>query len=127
MNKLEVDNRKNEIRFQDQNRKLIYLVRFIFSLNILNSAVFFLIFNNQDDLIKWIWLAFAVINVILLLFCFVKLSLQTNIKFSEIDYAEVKPLFGLYLKLKNGKYRKVYIPRNAPEIEKLTKSFGKKV
>lgn len=125
MNKLEVDNKKKEIRFQDQNKRIIYLMRFIFGINILNSALFFLIFNNQDDILKWLWLVFAVVNVVLLLFCFTKLSLQTKIKFTEIDYAEVKSIFGLVLKLKNGKFRKVFIAQDAPMSHQLTKFFKK--
>lgn len=125
MNKLELDNKKKEIRFQDQQRKIVYLLRFIFGLNVLNSAIFFLLFNNQDDILKWLWLVFAVVNVVLLLFSFTKLSLQNQIKFSEIDYAEVKSIFGLILKLKNGKYRKVFLPQDAPMTEHLTKFFKK--
>lgn len=125
MNKLELDNKKKEIRFQDQQRKIVYLLRFIFGLNVLNSAIFFLLFNNQDDILKWLWLVFAVVNVVLLLFSFTKLSLQNQIKFSEIDYAEVNSIFGLILKLKNGKYRKVFLPQDAPMTEHLTKFFKK--
>lgn len=124
MQNLVIDNKKKEIRFQDQNKNMVNLIRFVFGLNVLNSAVFFLLFNYQDDILKWVWLVFALLNVYLLYFSFTKLSKQTTLKFSEVDAVEIKSVFGLVFKLKNGKYRKVFIPRNSPVIEKLRKTFG---
>ena len=127
MQNLVIDNKKKEIRFQDQNKNMVNLIRFVFGLNVLNSAVFFLLFNYQEDVLKWVWLVFALLNVYLLYFSFTKLSKQTTLKFSEVDAVEIKSVFGFVFKLKNGKYRKVFIPRDAPIVDKLMKSFGKKI
>ncbi|MDG4949541.1 hypothetical protein NLM59_01265 [Weeksellaceae bacterium KMM 9724] len=127
MQNLVIDNKKKEIRFQDQNKNLVNLIRFVFGLNVLNAAVFFLLFNYQDDILKWVWLVFALLNVFLLYFSFTKLSKQTTLSFSEIDSVEIKSVVGLVFKLKNGKYRKVFINRDAPIVEKLMKSFGNKM
>ena len=127
MESLVVDNKKKEILFQDQNKKIVYLLRFVFGLNIVNAVIFFSIFNNQDDFFKWIWLVFALINLAFLYLCFVKLSIQDKLIFSEIDSIEIKSVFGLVFKLNNGKFRKIYINRDSQEAEKLIKSFLKKV
>lgn len=124
MQNIVIDNKKKEIRFQDQNKNIVNLLRFIFGLNILNSGIFFLLFNNQDDVLKWIWLVFALMNIYFLYFSLTRLSKETTVAFRDIESVEIKGVFGVVLKLKDAKYRKVFIPRDASIVKSLQDRFS---
>ena len=108
MQSLTIDKNSKKISFKDQNKMLIYLVRFFIVLNILNSIIFFLVFNNQDDALRWIWLVFAFLNVYLFYYFMTKFSIKDELNFNEIELVTQKAFLGIGFQLKNGKFRKVF-------------------
>lgn len=124
MQTIQVDYKKKRIEIKDQNKKLIYFLRFIFGLNILNAIIFYLIFNNQNDSLKWIWLVFAILNVLIMYILLTKASLKNSFDFKEVQTVTPISFLGLFLKLKEGKYRKIFMPRNSEDAQKLMKSFN---
>lgn len=125
MQSFTVNKKDKKVTFQDQNKNMVYLLRFVFGLNLINAIIFFLLFNYQDDILKWFWLVFAVMNVAFLYFSLTKLSVKTALDFSEIQHVERNKILGILFKLKDGKFRKIFIQRNSSEAEKLLKMFAK--
>lgn len=125
MQSFTINKSEKTVTFKDQNKTIVKLVRFVFGLNVLNAIIFFLIFNNQNDAFKWIWLVFALFNVAVLYLTITKLSVSDKLKLSEIEKIEAKPILGLMFKLANGKYRKAFVPKGSKDAEKLMKIFNK--
>ena len=126
MQSLTIDKNSKKISFKDQNKMLIYLVRFFIVLNILNSIIFFLVFNNQDDALRWIWLVFAFLNVYLFYYLMTKFSIKDELNFNEIELVTQKAFLGIGFQLKNGKFRKVFMQNDASDVERLKKIFNEK-
>ena len=124
MESLTIHKKEQKITFQDQNRNIVYLLRFVFGLNLLNSVIFFLLFKSQEDALKWIWLVFAGINILGLWFALTKISIAKTLEFNEIQAVQKHSVLGTLFKLKNGKFRKVFIPKDSQEAEKLMKLFN---
>lgn len=124
MESLTIHKKEQKITFQDQNRNIVYLIRFVFGLNLLNSVIFFLLFNSQEDALKWIWLVFAGINILGLWFALTKISIAKTLEFNKIQAVQKHSVLGTLFKLKNGKFRKVFIPKDSQEAEKLMKLFN---
>lgn len=123
MESLTIHKKAQKIIFNDYNKKMVFLLRFVFGLNLMNAIIFFWLFNSQEDTFKWIWLVFAVINVVALLFSLTKLSVDNELKFSEIDSVQNHSIMGVIFKLKNRKLRKVFIKKDSVEAKKLEKMF----
>lgn len=123
MQSLQIDKKRKKIIFQDQNKSMVYLLRFVFILNLTNAVIFFLLFNYQEDMLKWLWLIFALLNIILLYLSLTKLSVKSELDFEEIDFVQKHQILGILFKLKDGKRRKVFIQRNSQDAEKLIKMF----
>ena len=124
MESLTIHKKEQKITFQDQNRNIVYLLRFVFGLNLLNSVIFFLLFKSQEDALKWIWLVFAGINILGLWFALTKISIAKTLEFNEIQAVQKHSVLGTLNKLKNGKFRKIFIPKDSQEAEKLMKLFN---
>ncbi|MDO5656137.1 MAG: hypothetical protein Q4G27_08365 [Flavobacteriaceae bacterium] len=74
-------------------------------------------------MLKWLWLIFALLNIILLYLSLTKLSVKSELDFEEIDFVQKHQILGILFKLKDGKRRKVFIQRNSQDAEKLIKMF----
>ncbi|MGI9526900.1 MAG: hypothetical protein ACR2MS_07315 [Weeksellaceae bacterium] len=122
---IKVDYKKQKIEIQDQNKKLILVLRFMMGLNIVNAIIFYLLFNYQNDVLKWLWLVFAVLSVVGLYFLLIKPSLQNTFDFNEIKVIKPISFLGLFLILKNGKWRKIFVPANSDDAQKLMKVINK--
>ena len=125
MQSLTINRKAQKITFNDQNKNMVYLLRFVFGLNLVNAIIFFLLFNNQDDILKWLWLLFALMNIVCLYFALTKLTVVSELKFEEIQNVQRHSILGILFKLKNGKLRKVFIQRNSEQAEKLIQMFPK--
>ncbi|MXV37148.1 hypothetical protein GO491_00440 [Flavobacteriaceae bacterium Ap0902] len=125
MQAIHIDNKKHRIEIKDQLSKIILFLRFIFILNILNTVVYYLVFYTRQDLLHWLWFAFALLNVYFIYFTFTKVSKQHIIGFDEIESVDQYTLIGLVLKLKNGMYRKIFIPSESEVAQKLVRKFNK--
>lgn len=115
--------KEKEIIFHDQNKNMVFLLRFVFGLNLMNAVMFFLIFNNQNDAFKWIWMVFAIINLSGLYLMLTKVSTKNKLLFSEIQKIQQHGVLGILLKLKDGKLRKVFVKKDSPDAKKLQKVF----
>lgn len=125
MESLTIDRKKKKVVFSDQNKSMVYLLRFVFGLNLMNALIFFLLFNNQDDVLKWLWLAFALLNLVFLYMALTKLSVRKEISFDEIVEVQKNKVLGILFKLNDGKFRKVFIPRNSEQADRLIQLFKK--
>lgn len=123
MQSINIDYKKEKIEIKDQNKKLIWFIRFILIMNILNSILFYIIFNNQQDIIQWIWFVFAILNVIVMYLSLTKLSFQDKFDFTEIKSIKKLSFLGLFIQLHNGKYRKIFISEDSNESKKLINQF----
>lgn len=124
MQSMTIDKKAGKIIFQDQNRNLVFLLRFIVGLNLINAVIFFLLFNNEDDILKYFWLAFALLNVVFLYLLLTRLSAKQTLDFKEVKGIQRNSLLGILFKLKDGKFRKAYVHRNSEDAEKLIKMFS---
>lgn len=128
---IKLDKENKLLIIKDNLKQHFIILKFIFVLNLIASALFFyksykLNFENE---LAWVWLILGIVSIGALFFVFTR-STKEAISTDEISYLFKRKYFGsdkYFLKLKNGKTRNLQFVKSKQdvvEIEHILKDSG---